>query len=98
MLRALLTASIDDRPNDERNADLSAEHVRPVRGLVHDGIDREQHEIHSWMNDDWPHAGQRRADRRTGRRIFGDRCVDNPIAAKTAIEILHAGADVPRTP
>ena len=48
---------------------LSPHHVRPFRGLIHDGVQSVEHEIDSRVNDDGLHADQRspHPDSRAGR-------------------------------
>src|SRR5687768_9880744 len=98
MLRTLLTTTVDDRPDDEWNADLAAEHVRPVCGLIDDRVGGEEHEVHPRMHDDRAHAGESGADGGARRCVFRNGRIENSVAPETAIEILHRRADVPRAP
>src|SRR5215510_13122622 len=50
------------------------------------------------MKHDRTHAGERRADGRTGRRVLRDRRFDDPIASEFLVDVLKARPGVPGTP
>ncbi|MNL60149.1 hypothetical protein D3C87_1839370 [compost metagenome] len=52
VLRTLLAAAIDDAADAHSRRRLAAQHVVPLRGLVDDGVSRQDHEIHARVDDD----------------------------------------------
>ena len=98
MLRALLTAAIDDRADRDRRGNLAAEHRSPLGCLRDDLVHRQQHEVDARMYDDGAVAAEGGTERGAGRRQLGDGGVDHPLATELAVEIRHRVTDVPRAP
>ncbi len=98
MLGALFPASIDGRTNDQWHVDLSPKHVGPVGCLVHDGINRKQHEVHPRMENNGAHSHQGRPDRRCRRRILRNWGVNNTVPAEFLFYVLEACPGIPGAP
>src|SRR5215472_12479070 len=98
VLRSLFSASVDYSADGDRRRALTAEHVAPLRSLIHDLIDREKHEVDTRVNDDWPVTAQCCPDRGASACSLGHGRIKNPIATELLVEIGHRIADVPGTP
>src|SRR5688500_13927263 len=72
--------------------------IGPIRRLVHDGICRQQHEIHARMKHDRAHPRDRRSDRRPGGGIFRNRRINHALPTELLIEILQARSRIPWIP
>src|SRR5256885_123127 len=81
-----LAAAIDPGAAHRRHRDAPGKQVPPVRGLIHEGVHREQHEIHARMKYDGPHAGEGCAYRHSRDRIFRYGRVEQTVAAEFAVE------------
>jgi hypothetical protein len=89
--RAELVAGALRHAHDERHADLAAEHVVDVRGVVDDLVHRQQREVDRHELDDRAQAEHRRADAHADDRVLGDRRVADALLAEL---LEQAGGDL----
>src|SRR5450755_4519120 len=98
MLGSLLASTVDRGPYNHWNIHLTSKNIRPIGSLIHNWIDREQHEIHSRMEHDRTHPSQGRAYCGSCGSIFGDRRIYNSFATKFLFEFFKACARIPGAP
>ena len=77
-----LVAGALGHAHDERDADLAAEHVADVSGVVDDLVERQQREVDRHELDDGAQPGHGRADAHADDRVLGDRRVAHALLAE----------------
>ena len=80
--RAELVAGALGHAHDERDADLAAEHVADVRGVVDDLVEREQREVDRHELDHGAQPGHGGTDAHADDGVLGDRGVAHALLAE----------------
>ena len=88
VLAAVALAGADRGADDERDLDLRAGHVVPLAGLVRDLVRGHQGEVHVHQFDDRAQPDHRGADAGPADAGFGDRRVEDALAAEGLEQVL----------
>src|SRR5436305_907213 len=82
MLRRNLVSRAAGPAKNNRYLELTARHVKHLRGRVNDLISSQNRKVKSHEFNDRPQTDHGRANTQSGETEFGDRCIDNALSAK----------------
>ena len=88
VLRGELRARAGGRADHERDADLAAEHLAHLGGVVHDHVHGDEDEVDRHDLDDGPQAEHRRADAGADEALLRDRRLAHAPGAVLRVQAL----------